>query len=74
MLTYLTTNWYANIDSLTLFLTFSSPPPLAQYRDTGPDMVANPTVNPIMSTSLNVALVTQPVAPVPPPAAKVCIM
>ena len=72
MLTYLTTNWYGNIiiDSLTIL---SSPPSLACTIHTGPDMVDNPTVNPIMSTSLNAARVTQPVAPVPPPAAKVCM-
>ena len=35
-------------------------------------MVDNPTANPTTLTSLNAAPVTQPVAPVPPPAAKVC--
>ena len=45
------------------------------HAHTGPDMVVNPTANPTTLTSLNAALVTQPVDPVPPPAAKVfCII
>ena len=41
------------------------------HTHAGPGMVGNRTSSPTTSTSLNAALVTQPVAPIPLPAAKV---